>query len=142
MRRHPEVEQVGFVRFSDDPGDPVRAGLRMAGGEFCGNASCCAAVLWFLDHGTAELQGRLADIKTRYRSDEYIAETETGAGADALRAAFPAMRRKGQNQLAFYEKDCAAFDVLRLVADQRIALLKMERQEPTLESLFMEVVEK
>ena len=96
----------------------------------------------FLDHGTAELQGRLADIKTRYRSDEYIAETETGAGADALRAAFPAMRQTGKNQLAFYEKDCAVFDVLRFVAEQRVALLKIERAEPTLESLFMEVVEK
>ncbi len=96
----------------------------------------------FLDRGTAELQGRLSEIKTKYRSDEYLVETENEAGTLALLQAFPAMRRKAQNQLAFYEKDCAAFDVLRLVADQRIALLKMERQEPTLESLFLEVVEK
>ena len=43
MRRHPEVEQVGFLRPAS--GDGVAAELRMAGGEFCGNASMCAAVL-------------------------------------------------------------------------------------------------
>ncbi len=45
MERHPEVEQVGFVP-STAEGD-ARAGtsLRMAGGEFCGNASMCAAAL-------------------------------------------------------------------------------------------------
>ena len=49
MSRHPEVEQVGFVRFSDSPDDPIRAELRMAGGEFCGNASVCAAALYLLE---------------------------------------------------------------------------------------------
>ena len=42
MRLHPEVEQVGFVR--DDT-------LCMAGGEFCGNASMCAAALRLLSSG-------------------------------------------------------------------------------------------
>ncbi len=40
MRLHPEVEQVGFVDFSPEP-----PSLTMAGGEFCGNASMCAAAL-------------------------------------------------------------------------------------------------
>ena len=96
----------------------------------------------FLNEGAAELQGKLSDIKTRYRSDEYLLETESEAGALALTAAFPAMRKTGRNQLAFYEKDCSAFDVMRAVAEKQVALLKMERAEPTLESLFMEVVEK
>lgn len=48
MQKHPEVEQVGFVRFDTEP--PVNAQLRMAGGEFCGNASMCAAVLHGLKH--------------------------------------------------------------------------------------------
>lgn len=39
MERHPQVEQVGFI----SPG-PIPS-LRMAGGEFCGNASMCAAAL-------------------------------------------------------------------------------------------------
>lgn len=40
MDRHAEVEQVGFVKVAD--GD-VQGELRMAGGEFCGNATMSAA---------------------------------------------------------------------------------------------------
>ena len=46
MKAHPEVEQVGFVYF--DPIRPVPTYLRMAGGEFCGNATLSAAALYLL----------------------------------------------------------------------------------------------
>lgn len=46
MELNPDVEQVGFVRFTD--GD-VPVDLRMAGGEFCGNATMCAAALYMID---------------------------------------------------------------------------------------------
>lgn len=45
MERRPEVEQVGFVRPSPDGGGPS---LRMAGGEFCGNATMSAAALYLI----------------------------------------------------------------------------------------------
>lgn len=53
MERHPEVEQVGFVHY-----EPMRTydlaphvSLRMAGGEFCGNATMSAAFLYAIRHG-------------------------------------------------------------------------------------------
>ena len=46
MERHPSVEQVGFVTFLENESEQVS--LRMAGGEFCGNASMCAAVLYLI----------------------------------------------------------------------------------------------
>ena len=61
MARHPAVEQVGFVRFFDE--GPLCAALRMAGGEFCGNASMSAAALYLLrrrpDTGGAPVTLRL-----------------------------------------------------------------------------------
>ena len=48
MCRHPEVEQVGFLSL---PAFPALPYLRMAGGEFCGNASMCAAALTALRRG-------------------------------------------------------------------------------------------
>ncbi len=45
MNEKPAVEQVGFVIFSED-----RPAMRMAGGEFCGNASMSAAVLYALQN--------------------------------------------------------------------------------------------
>lgn len=46
MEREPETEQVGFVKVSDGG-----IALRMAGGEFCGNASMSAAFLFMLRTG-------------------------------------------------------------------------------------------
>ena len=46
MEREPKTEQVGFVAF---PAEGVR--LRMAGGEFCGNASLSAAALYLTRQG-------------------------------------------------------------------------------------------
>ena len=42
MEREPAVEQVGFL----SPAADAAISLRMAGGEFCGNASMCAAAYW------------------------------------------------------------------------------------------------
>ena len=50
MQKHPEVEQVGFVEF----GETVQVKLRMAGGEFCGNASICAAALYLSRKGAED----------------------------------------------------------------------------------------
>ena len=49
MARHTAVEQVGFLRLPVGEGETPA--LRMAGGEFCGNASMSAAALWALRRG-------------------------------------------------------------------------------------------
>ena len=47
MERHPDVEQVGFITYADDAAAAdVSVSLRMAGGEFCGNATMCTAALY------------------------------------------------------------------------------------------------
>ena len=96
----------------------------------------------FLNNGVVETQGKLSDIKTRYRSEEYLLETENDADIRKLMQAFPAMKQIDRNQLTFCESVLCGFDVLRFVSEQHIALLKFERVEPTLESLFMEVTQK
>ncbi len=55
MQRHPEVEQVGFICES---GAAVQPSLRMAGGEFCGNASMSAAALLEIKHGQEKRDGK------------------------------------------------------------------------------------
>ena len=49
MKYEPECEQVGFI--SDSDGSDIR--LRMAGGEFCGNATMSAAALFCCRAGSA-----------------------------------------------------------------------------------------
>ena len=96
----------------------------------------------FLNNGAAEMQGKLSEMKTRYRREEYRLEAERETDIAILRKAFPQMKAIGQNQVVFSENDCAAEAVLRFLADRKISLLKWEREEPTLESLFMEVTGK
>lgn len=52
----PEAEQVGFL----SPGEDGGLSLRMAGGEFCGNASMCAGVLYARDRGLTKARAHLS----------------------------------------------------------------------------------
>ena len=96
----------------------------------------------FLNHGVIEMQGKLSEIKTKYRREDYWLETEKESDCKLLRQTFPMMKSIGANALAFCESECSVFEILRFVSEKRISLLKLEREEPTLESLFMEVTKK
>ena len=92
-----------------------------------------------LDGGRVHVQGKLSEIKSRYRRETYRFETETDGGAQALLAAFPRLQAAGERQLILSESDLSHLDVLSYVSERRIPLVRMEREDPTLESLFMEV---
>ena len=96
----------------------------------------------FLRDGTVSLQGKLSDIKSTYRTEEYALETEDDDGMRTLMQTFCAMKLRGRNQLCFCENEHTFFEVLHFITEKQIRLLKIERIEPTLETLFMEVVEK
>ena len=95
-----------------------------------------------LNNGVVEIQGSMSEIKTRFRTDGYTLETANEADRNAILRAFPTVKVAEGNVLTLTEQDTPVFDVLRFVADQHIPLLKWERSEPTLESLFMEVTKK
>ena len=91
----------------------------------------------FLEDGVLALQGKLAEVKNRFRTDAYLLEPETPADMAALRMAFPQLAATDAGQLILPAE--AAGDVLRFIADHGIRLTKLEKQEPSLERLFMEV---
>ena len=47
---------------------------------------------------------------------------------------------KNDNTLSFYNVDDSLFKVLEFISTNKIRVIKLEKTEPTLESLFMEVV--
>ena len=96
----------------------------------------------FLNNGVIEIQGKLSDIKSKLRKDEYRLETEYAEDTAILRQAFPFMKAVNKTTSILQESDHRASEVLRFVAEKNISLLKWEREEPTLESLFMEVSQK
>ena len=94
----------------------------------------------FLNDGIISMQGKLSEMKASYRRDEYLVETEHDKDAAKLHALFPFMACKG-NQLTFCENNNALFQIMNAMAQNKIPLVRIERSEPSLESLFMEVVE-
>ena len=95
----------------------------------------------FLKDGIISVQGPLSEIKASYRREEYLLEADSSEALGLLQQTFPGLRRQNQHQLIFREDAHTLFDVLRFIADRQLPVLKIERLEPTLESLFMEVVE-
>ncbi len=83
MHRHPEVEQVGFVCLhgkdsrAADAKETVQAELRMAGGEFCGNASMSTAALYLLR------REKPGEIQTRNFQEENSQAEKDAAGKEA-----------------------------------------------------------
>lgn len=96
----------------------------------------------FLNDGVISISGSLSDIKTQYRSDEYLLEVQNEDDITCLIKEFPKMERLAENKLSFLESNHNVFDVLRLIADKGIGIVKLERIEPTLENLFVEVTKK
>lgn len=96
----------------------------------------------FLHEGVVAMQGKLSDIKSKYRSEEYLLETENEKDLWELLHRFKNSEQAGPNQLHFCERKVPPSEVLACIAERRIPILRFERIEPTLESLFMEVIEK
>lgn len=95
----------------------------------------------FLGDGAVRVQGKLSDVKARYRTEEYLVETEKESGAMKLADRFCCVRREGC-RVVLRGDDTILFQVLRFIADQQISIIKAERMEPSLETLFMEVVDR
>lgn len=96
----------------------------------------------FLNNGKVEIQGKLSEIKKHFRKDGYELETDSESEALNLLVRFPKMKRTGRCRIVFSENDYSPSDIMRHLADSNVSILKIERIEPTLEDLFMEVADK
>lgn len=96
----------------------------------------------FLNNGMISVQGKLNDIKNKYRSDEYLIEVEGDSNVGKIMEEFKEIERTEKNSLVFKEGYKSSYDVLRFLADNQIPIIKFERVEPSLEKLFLEVVDK
>ena len=93
----------------------------------------------FLNNGVVEIHGKVSEIKSKFRSDEYLLEVEGEQALTFLKTAFPRMALSENQQLQFRQQNHDAHEVLRFIADNRLPLVRFEQVEPTLETLFMEV---
>ena len=93
----------------------------------------------FLNDGKIVMQGTIAELRNKRSSNGFIVETEQREVADTLIKVFSDLRRKDQNTLVFHGSEDYFFAIMQYVAENRIPVQRIERIEPTLESLFLEV---
>ncbi|MDE7229649.1 MAG: ABC transporter ATP-binding protein [Oscillospiraceae bacterium] len=93
----------------------------------------------FLNNGKIAMQGTIAQLRSKRSSDGFIIETEHKAAADTLVKAFGDLQRTEQNALVFQGGEDRLYAVMRYIAENRMSVQRIERIEPTLESLFLEV---
>ncbi len=97
--------------------------------------------LAFLHEGRIVLQGPLEKVRRLRRASDVELEMEYARDARLLLSDFPFLKRQGRT-LLFLEKGKALPEILGRIAEQRLPIRRVERMEPTLEDLFMEVIGK
>lgn len=93
----------------------------------------------FLNNGKIVMQGMIAELRNRRSDHGFIVETGQKEADDALTKIFSDLRRAEQNTLVFHGDENRFFDILQYIAENRMPVQRIERIEPTLESLFLEV---
>ena len=96
----------------------------------------------FINGGGIAVQGTIEDIKNKYRTEDYIFEFRDKQTVKHVLKVFPKLVEKENNQLLLRDNDSSLHEVLAYIAEQKLQIVKFVSVEPTLESMFLEVVEK
>ena len=91
-----------------------------------------------INDGVIEICGKLNEIKNINPKEEIVLEVENVNDQKLLLEEFSFIANK-DNKLVFLANDNTLYDVLDFISKNKISLTKLEKLEPTLESLFMEV---
>jgi ABC-2 type transport system ATP-binding protein len=86
------------------------------------------------------MQGKLSEVKARFRGEEYLLEFRCAEDAALVRQAFPSLLSEGKTTLLLSGGEEAVYPVLTWLGEKRISPVRLQRQEPSLESLFLEVI--
>lgn len=97
--------------------------------------------LAFLHEGRIALKGTLEEVRKIRRTAAVELEMEHARDAGLLLRECPFLQRLGHNLLLLREPKHLP-EVLGRIAEKRLSVLRVERMEPALEDLFMEVVGK
>lgn len=95
-----------------------------------------------LNDGKIAMHGAPEKLKKGRDKDEFIVELLNDEGLKRLSAAFPDSQITQKETIKFFGGEKEIFEVLGFIKNNEIPINKLERCEPTLEALFMEVINK
>lgn len=93
----------------------------------------------FLNDGKIAMQGTISELRNKRSSNGFIIEIEKKEVRDTLTEAFSELQCTEENVLVFRGDGNHFFDIMKYISENKIPIQKIERIEPTLESLFLEV---
>lgn len=93
----------------------------------------------FLNDGKIAMQGTISELRNKRSSNGFIIEMEKKEVTDTLAKAFRKLQRTEENVLVYQGDEDHFFDIMKYISENKIPITKIERIEPTLESLFLEV---
>jgi ABC-2 type transport system ATP-binding protein len=96
----------------------------------------------FLAEGKIALQGTVSELKKLRREEKFTLELTGSEHIPVIAAKFPSAKSDGNETLSFSGGEEDMHALLAFIAENKIPFTKIERAEPTLEALFMEVAAK
>ena len=93
----------------------------------------------FLNGGKIVMQGTISELRNKRSSNGFMIEMEKKEVTDTLAKAFRELQRPEENVLVYQGDEDHFFDIMKYISENKVPILRIERIEPTLESLFLEV---
>ncbi len=93
----------------------------------------------FLNDGKIAMQGTISELRNKRSSNGFMIEMEKKEVTDTLTEAFRELQRTEENVLVYQGEEDHFFDIMKYISENKVPILRIERIEPTLESLFLEV---
>lgn len=93
-----------------------------------------------LNNGTIAVQGTLDELKKTRSFDAFSVECHDENACERLLSRFDNTRRGEENTVIFAGGDERIFAVMETLWKEKIAIRRIEKLEPTVETMFMEVI--
>lgn len=90
-----------------------------------------------LDGGRIAFGGKVSDVRSKYSPDSIEVEALTKSALDELLKTFPHTRKGEGNTVVFFGNESQIYDIMEYISAKRIPVCRIERAEPSLESLLM-----
>lgn len=93
----------------------------------------------FLSEGKIAMQGTVSEIRGTHFSEEFTVEFTRDADVERIMQIFKDFQRTGKSSFVFSGNKDRIFELLNYITEHKISVQKIERMEPSLEALFLEV---
>lgn len=94
----------------------------------------------FMNDGVIALQGEISTVREKFSGNEYVFEMNFDSDADLLAQKFSELEFVNRNTLILRENNGKFTEILKYMIENEMLFQKIERETPSLESVFMKVI--